>query len=164
MRLHHTPSHWILVALVLAALLLTLSEAYGQSTGAGATFEGRPAMAGAQAGQGALAGPPQGGIGVQGSQSAQRSLPLRPPQSANDMPQGAPAADAPVAALGGDLTPGRDSSGKPKNAKEIAKPKDTGLARDQRSATSKSKRAVQRTIRRSRTGVGEIESRSGEGG
>jgi hypothetical protein len=65
----HTPFHWIIVALVAAAFLLALSDAHGQqgpgSTGAGAVFEGRPAMAGAQAGQGALAGPPQGGIGVQ---------------------------------------------------------------------------------------------------
>ena len=37
----------------LAVLLLTLSEAHGQSSGAAAAFEGRPAMAGAQAGQGA---------------------------------------------------------------------------------------------------------------
>jgi len=66
MKIHHKPQHWILVALVLLALLLTLSEAHGQ-TGAGAVFEGRPAMAGAQAGQGALAGPPQGGIGAQGT-------------------------------------------------------------------------------------------------
>jgi hypothetical protein len=65
MKIYHRPHHWIAVALVLAALLLTLSEAHGQSTGAAATFEGRPAMAGAQAGQGAMAGPPQGGIAVE---------------------------------------------------------------------------------------------------
>lgn len=34
MKIHHSPSHWIMVALVLAAFLLTLSEAHGQSTGA----------------------------------------------------------------------------------------------------------------------------------
>ena len=68
MKMHHSPQHWITVALLLAALLLTLSEAHGQSPGTAASFEGRPAMAGAQAGLGAQAGPPQGGIGVQGSE------------------------------------------------------------------------------------------------
>jgi hypothetical protein len=69
MKMNHSPQHWITVALLLAALLLTLSEAHGQSTGTAASFEGRPAMAGAQAGLGAQAGPPQGGIGVQGSEA-----------------------------------------------------------------------------------------------
>jgi hypothetical protein len=68
MKMNHSPQHWITVALLLAALLLTWSEAHGQSTGTAASFEGRPAMAGAQAGLGAQAGPPQGGIGVQGSE------------------------------------------------------------------------------------------------
>ena len=66
MKTSHPPSHWIVVALVLAAFLLTLTEAHGQATGA-AVFEGRPAMAGAQGGQGAQAGMAQGGLGVQGS-------------------------------------------------------------------------------------------------
>jgi len=35
MKIQHSPSHWVMVALVLAALLLTLSEAHGQSPGAG---------------------------------------------------------------------------------------------------------------------------------
>lgn len=34
MKIHHSRSHWVMVALVLAAFLLTLSEAHGQSTGA----------------------------------------------------------------------------------------------------------------------------------
>ena len=93
----HHPTHWIAVAVVLALALLALEEAGGQSAGASATFEGRPAMAGAQAGLGALAGPPQGGIGVQGTQAAQ--LNLRKPrivEEARDMPQGEPA-QAPAA-------------------------------------------------------------------
>lgn len=77
MKIHHRPSHWLAVALVLAALMLALNEAHGQGAGAAAVFEGRPAMAGAQAGLGAQAGPPQGGVGVQGPEAAQRSLPLR---------------------------------------------------------------------------------------
>lgn len=87
MKIHHRPSHWLLVALVLAALLLTLTEVHGQSTGAGALFEGRPALAGAQAGLGAQAGPPQGGIGVQGSEAAQRQLRLRRPSGLDEMPR-----------------------------------------------------------------------------
>jgi hypothetical protein len=75
----HHPTHWIAVALV-ASLALLAFEAAGQSTGAQAVFEGRPALAGAQAGQGALAGPPQGGMGLQGSEGAQ--LNLRRPQAA----------------------------------------------------------------------------------
>ena len=91
----HHPTHWIAVALVLALALLALEEAGGQSTGAAAMFEGRPAMAGAQAGLGAQAGPPQGGIGVQGTQAAE--LNLRRPriiEEPRDMPQGE-MADAP---------------------------------------------------------------------
>lgn len=78
----HHPSHWIAVAVVLGITLLTL-EAAGQttatpSTNAQAVFEGRPTMAGAQAGLGAQAGPPQGGLGLQGSDGA--GLNLRKPQ------------------------------------------------------------------------------------
>jgi hypothetical protein len=74
---HHHPTHWIGVAVVIALALLAF-EAAGQSTNAAAVFEGRPAMAGAQAGQGAQAGLPQGGMGLQGSDGATRSL--RKPQ------------------------------------------------------------------------------------
>lgn len=47
MKTQHSPHHWVAVALVLAAALLTLSEAHGQQSGAAAQFEARPAMAGA---------------------------------------------------------------------------------------------------------------------
>lgn len=87
MKIHHRPSHWVAVALVLAALLLALNEAHGQGAGAGAVFEGRPAMAGAQAGLGAQAGPPQGGVGVQGPQAAQRNLHLRRPSGLGQLPR-----------------------------------------------------------------------------
>ena len=100
MRIPHTPFHWIMVALVLGLLLLALNEAHGQSAGAAATFEGRPAMAGAQAGQGAQAGPPQGGIGVQGSEAAGRELRLRRPGSKGEMP---------LAATDSGIVPGQDS-------------------------------------------------------
>lgn len=70
---YHHPTHWIGVAIVIGLALLAF-EAAGQSTNAAAAFEGRPAMAGAQAGQGAQAGVAQGGIGLQGSDGATLSL------------------------------------------------------------------------------------------
>ena len=119
MKFNHRPHHWIAVAVVLAALLLTLSVAHGQNTGAAAAFEGRPSMAGAQAGQGAMAGPPQGGIAVESS------------------------ADL----LQRDIKPARDQS----------------LAKDERSAVTTGKRAVKRVVKRSRTGVGDIDAQSKAG-
>jgi len=124
MKIYHRPHHWIAVALVLAALLLTLNEAHGQSTGAAAMFEGRPAMAGAQGGLGAQAGPPQGGLGVQGSE---------------------------MATVNADLASG---------SKEIKPVRDQSVAKDQRSAVKKGKRAVKRTITRTRHGVSEIDSQA----
>lgn len=82
MKIQHQPWHWAAVAAVLAVALLTLHDAHGQ--GARATFEGRPAMAGAQSGLGAMSGPPQGGIGVQSVGETGGGLTLRrqpPPDS-----------------------------------------------------------------------------------
>ena len=79
----HHPTHWLGVAVVLA-LGLVAFEAMGQqstnnqSANAAAVFQGRPAMSGAQAGLGAMAGPPQGGMGLQGSDGA--GLNLRAPR------------------------------------------------------------------------------------
>jgi hypothetical protein len=75
----HHPTHWIGVAVVAALALLAFEAAGQQATNnlnpnAQAVFQGRPAMSGAQAGLGAMAGPPQGGIGLQGSDGAGRSL------------------------------------------------------------------------------------------
>ena len=73
----HSRQHWIAVTLV-GGLALLAFEAAGQGTkpsaNAEAVFQGRPAMSGAQAGLGAMAGPPTGGIGLQGSDGAGRSL------------------------------------------------------------------------------------------
>ena len=79
MHYHHHPSHWLGVVLV-AALLLVALEAAGQppnhemAPNAQNMFQGRPMVAGAQAGLGAQAGPPQGGIGLQGSEGAAINL------------------------------------------------------------------------------------------
>lgn len=149
MRMPHTPYHWMLVALVAGAFLLAMSEAHGQSpggSGAAAVFEGRPAMAGAQAGQGAQAGPPQGGIGVQGSDDLAR--PLR-----KEIGKHRPKKE---------LAAPKDGMETPRDG--VSQPRDSSLAKDQRSAVKQGKRAAKSTIRRARTGVGDIGARSGEGG
>ena len=81
----HHPIHWIALAAALGLALVALEAAGQQSTNdlnltpnASAVFQGRPLMAGAQAGLGAQAGPPQGGIGLQGSEGA--GLNLRRPR------------------------------------------------------------------------------------
>lgn len=134
MKIQHSPHHWVAVALVLAILLLTLSEAHGQSTGAAAAFEGRPAMAGAQAGQGAMAGPPQGGIAVESNTEL------------------APRRD--------DVTPRRDVIPR----RDVKPARDRSLAKDERSAVKKGKRAARQVIKRSRTGVGDIDTQERAGG
>ena len=110
MHSRHHPSHWLGIAIILLLALMAF-EAYGQppnhelSPNAAAVFQGRPAMAGAQAGLGAMAGPPQGGIGLQGSDGAGRNLrhpwvieqqmnPL-PPVACADVPR-ASAAEEPL--------------------------------------------------------------------
>ena len=139
---HHSPYHWLVVTIVAAVALFTFGHARGQATGASAAFEGRPAMAGAQGGLGAQGGMPQGGIGVQGSEAAQRQLNLRKPSGLDSMPA-APATTsaapiAPVAARS-DVT---------------LVPKKDEVARDVRSPGRKVKKAAKRTLERSRTGVG----------
>jgi hypothetical protein len=137
---HRSPFHWLAVAVVAIVALFTFGHARGQTGNAAAAFEGRPAMAGAQGGLGAQAGMPQGGIGVQGNQAAQRQLNLRKPSGLD----GAPAANAPVAARSDvTLVPKKDEVGK-----------------DLRSPVRKVKKAAKRTLERSRTGVGGIDAGS----
>jgi hypothetical protein len=153
MKIQHSPHHWLWVALVLGALLLTVSLAHGQSTGAAAAFEGRPAMAGAQGGLGAQAGPPQGGIGLQGNEGAQRSVAPRGQGFPLDMPQGTPAGNAPNASSGANVAV---------VAREGATPaRDQGVAKEQRATVKKTKRAAKRTVTRSRHGTSEIDSQAG---
>ena len=71
--IRHHRSHWFAVAVVVALALMAL-EAGGQTTSAQAMFEGRPSLAGAQAGLGAQAGPAQGGIALQGADGAEFNL------------------------------------------------------------------------------------------
>jgi hypothetical protein len=73
MHSYHSPHHWIPVAIVLAIALLTLHDAHGQRSDSVATFQGRPAPAGPQASTGAMGGPPQGGIAVEGQVSTSQA-------------------------------------------------------------------------------------------
>ena len=171
MKTRHTPYHWISVALIVAALMFTLSEAYGQSTGSSAMFEGRPAIAGAQAGLGAQAGPPQGGIGVQGTDGAQRNVAPRRQPTVQDFPQGVrePAAGIDVAsakaeAQAADLAreqarqPSRDKGVKPSRDEDLKPSRDRSIAKDQHSAAKKVKKAAKRTFSRNRQGLNPIDA------
>ena len=144
MKILHSPHHWFAVAFVLAVTLLTVSHVYGQHNDAAAMFEGRPAMAGAQAGTGAMAGPPQGGFGQQGSQNS--GLALKPPAGLRDMPQGTvdPAADA--------IAVNRAV----KNDKDVM-PKDSSFAPEQRSAAKKVKKAARTVRSQSHYGVATVQ-------
>lgn len=155
MKIQHSPHHWFWVVLVLAVLLLMLSEARGQSTGAAAVFEGRPSMAGAQAGLGAQAGPPQGGLGVQGSDAAQRTIAPRRQATAQDMPQGTHEATA-----GMDVATAKAEVA---SRQDVKPSRDSGIAKDQRSAVKKVKRAAKRTISRNRQGINPIDADSNAG-
>jgi hypothetical protein len=150
MKIHHSPSHWVVVALVVIAALLTLREAHGQSTGAQAAFDGRPAMAGAQGGLGAQAGPPQGGIGVQGSEAAERGLHLRKPAGLEDRPQVTSELD--------DLRNAHKDAAIPRKDVAVKPGRDRSVAQDQRAIAPKVKRAARRTITRARHGVSPIDS------
>jgi hypothetical protein len=144
MRIVHSHHHWLFVALVAGAALLTVTHAYGQHNDASAMFEGRPALAGAQAGTGAMAGPPQGGIGVQGDENT--GIAVHAPRGLRDMPQGKvdPAADA--VAVNRAVRTGRD-----------VVPKDRSIAADQRSASRKAKRAAKAVRKQARHGVATIQ-------
>lgn len=151
MKTRHNPHHWVAVALVLAALLLTLSEAHGQQAGAAAQFEGRPAMAGAQGGLGAQAGPPQGGLGVQGSEVAERGTQLRKPSGLDEMQQARREGGDVVAAAAATPASAAQASKETAVRKDIAPARDKSLAKEQRS-TKKASRAVKRSISRARHG------------
>jgi hypothetical protein len=153
MKIHHSPYHWLLVGLVLVAfLLLTLPEAHGQvAVGAqGAYDAGRPAIAGAQAGIGAQAGPPQGGIGVQGNQAAERGLHLGRPAGLEDRPQVTSELD--------DLRAAHKDPTIPRKEVDVVPGRDRSVAQDQRAIAPKIKRAAKRTITRARHGVSPIDS------
>jgi hypothetical protein len=173
MKMQPTAWFWIVAAAVLAVALFTVGPAHGQSTGAKAVFEGRPAMAGAQAGTGAMAGPPQGGVGPQSPEDpgAGVTFQRRAPTSTDPAVS---AANAPAA--NGPSVP-RDPGGVDRPAKDGVQPRNDGLQpqrdrdsgnvikreRGQQDAaggstTKKAQRGAKRSIERARRGVSGVDS------
>lgn len=146
MNAYHSPHHWIPVAIVVAVALLTLTEVHGQRTDSTAVFQGRPAMAGANAGTGAMAGPPQGGIGVQGQDRSQLAVRGRAP-AASDA-----ATESRAVRNDKEIAPPRD--------KDVAPPRDKGVAKDSRSVAQRAKDAVKRLVQRSKHGVSDRDLQS----
>jgi hypothetical protein len=179
MKTFHSRYHWVAIAAAAAFALLTLSNAYGQRADAGSMFQGRPAMAGAQAGTGAMAGPPQGGIGLQGSENSGRTI-GRPP-GLDDMAQGTVTGTADALAVNRavrndrDIVPrDRDDNllrrdrddgvvrqdrddgviQRDRDGNVVRRDRDSGVAKQQRSATKKTKRAAKQVADQARHGVG----------
>ena len=149
MKLQHTPWHWIAVAVVLAVALFTLNEAHGQSTGAAAVFEGRPAMSGAQAGQGPMAGPAQGGIGPQTPSEPRAGIDFRRDGGGPAVPR-----DSGIDRVGqGELSPRRD-----RGQEVVPRDRDPGAVTEQKRSASKAKRAGKRTVERAKRGVSGVDS------
>lgn len=147
---YHSPHHWIPVAIVLMIALLTLSDAFGQRNDASAVFQGRPSMAGANGGTGAMAGPPQGGIGIQGQDDAQITLRKRSTGVA-DMPQGK-------------IEPNTDAIAENHAVRDrkdiVPRDRDSGVAKDRRSIAQRAKDTVRRIVQRSRHGVSDGDIRT----
>jgi len=165
MHVKHLPHHWVTVAAVLALAALTVTEAWGQASGASAVFEGRPAMAGAQGGTGAMAGPPTGGIGLEGSQGSK--LNLRPPQAVRDANAAAAAqasAEGPIAPKG---TPGPAAAATSTSAQVRAddlastsqRDKDPGITKKAKTTSDKMRRDAKRTTEAAKYGVSPIETK-----
>lgn len=154
MRLHIHPSwHWALVGGVLAAALFTLNEAHGQVTGPAAVFEGRPAMGGAQAGEGPMAGPPQGGVAPQSRDDPRSGIEIWKPRrdSDRDMRNKDSGVNAPGS--GGELKPQQDRD----SGDVVKRPRDTSGMNQQTDTGRTLKRATKRTIERARRGVSGID-------
>ena len=149
MKILHSPHHWLAVAVVIAVAVLTASLAHGQQRNdASAVFQGRPAMAGAQSGTGALAGPPQGGVGVQGSDNS--GVALRPPSGLRDMPQGTVTASGDAIAMNKAVRDDKDI---------VKRDRDSGVAKEDRSAVKKTKRAAKNVTKQARHGVPTVDSK-----
>ena len=149
-----TVSNWIAVAAVLPITLCMVGHVQGQvSTGSEAVFQGRPAMAGAQGGTGAMAGPPQGGVSPQSVDQPGGGVQLRKPTDL-ERPSGEPSVprDPGVgtpdnSGSGGVLAPKRD-----RDPGEVVK-KDRDATGTGESTTKKAKRGLKRSYERARHGV-----------
>lgn len=156
MKIQHQPWHWAAVAAVLAVALLTLRDAHGQS-GSAAVYQGRPAMAGAQSGLGAMSGPPQGGVGPQSVDDAGGGIALRK-------------RDVEVAGPVLPRDPGLDRSQQRDDVVAPQRDRDSGNvvkrerkgagAKDSMKSGSKARRAAKRDADRAKHGVSGVDSAS----
>lgn len=149
-----TVSNWIAAAAVLPVTFFMVGHVHGQGTGSEAVFQGRPAMAGAQAGTGAMAGPPQGGVAPQSVDQPGGGVQLRKP-SGLDKPAGDQAVprDPGVGTPGsGELKPKRD-----RDPGEVVK-KDRDATGTGDSTTHKAKRGLKRSYERAKRGVSGVDS------
>ena len=165
MKMQPTAWFWIVAAAVAAVAAFTVGNAYGQSTGAQAVFEGRPAMAGAQAGTGPQAGPPQGGVGPQATGDPGGGAPLRGPADVQgagpSVPRDTPGLpgvptlprDPGVDRPNDGMAPQRDRGGD-----VVKRERDTGGVTEGSRATGKAKRATKRSVERARRGVSGVDS------
>ena len=151
-----TVSNWIAAAAVLPITLCMVGHVHGQGTGSEAVFQGRPAMAGAQGGTGAMAGPPQGGVAPQSVDQQGGGVQLRKPSGLDQPAGGEPS----VPRDPGVATPDNSGTGlKPKrdrDAGEVVK-KDRDAAGTGESTTHKAKRGLKRSYERSRHGVSVVD-------
>jgi hypothetical protein len=151
----NTLSQWIAAAAVLPVTLCMIGHVYGQtgSTGSEAVFQGRPAMAGAQGGTGAMAGPPQGGVGPQSVDQAGGGLVLRPPgQNGTDAPVPRDPGVGTPGNSGSDVTPKRDRDSDGAVQKRGRESSGT------ESTTKKATRGAKRSYERSKHGVSGVDS------
>lgn len=150
-----TVSNWIAVAAVLPITLCMVGHVYGQGTGSEAVFQGRPAMAGAQGGTGAMSGLPQGGVGPQSVDQPGGGVPLRKPSDL-DRPGGGEQSVPRDPGVGtpdnsGGLAPKRD-----RDSGDLVK-KDRDAAGTGESTTHKAKRGLKRSYERARHGVPSVD-------
>ncbi len=162
-RMQPTAWFWIVAAAIVAVALFTVGNVHGQTSGSSATFEGRPAMAGAQGGTGAMAGPPQGGLSPQSPSDPGGGINAR---RDNNTPTGAngpavprdpgpiprdPGVDRSVGG-GGEVRPQRDRDD------VIKRDRDQHGLQQQSKGTNKAKRATKRSVERARRGVSGVDS------
>lgn len=145
-----TLSQWIAVAAVLPVTVFMIGHVLGQTTGSEAVFQGRPAMAGAQGGTGALAGPPQGGVAPQSVDQSGGGMVLRAPGKNSGSEAPAPR-DPGVGNPGkapSDLAPKRDRDA---TGDGVIRRERDGVGTE--STGKKAKRSVKRSYERVRRGV-----------
>jgi hypothetical protein len=158
-RMQPTAWFWVVAAAIVAVALFTVGNVHGQTSGSSAAFEGRPAMGGAQAGTGAMAGPPQGGLTPQSPSDAGGGIGARRdnpqvngpsvPRDPRPVPRD-PGMDKSVG--GGELQPQRDRD------EVIKRDRDDHGLQQQSKSTGKAKRAGKRSIERARRGVSGVDS------